>query len=221
MNVLGFIPARAGSKSILGKNKLKISGKPLVRWVVDAANKSKTLSYLICSTDDAEVATLCKNDAYIVKRPKRLAQGNRPIHEVIQHAINGVSWDIVVLLQPTSLFVRPQDIDDCVDILMNYPHYNSAQTIARMPHNHHAFNQRFIVGDRVEFMFKEERKRCFNKQTKPELFVFGNVVATRVSALDAGVFAEPSFPILIPREYAFDLDGPEDLEWLRKNKSES
>jgi CMP-N-acetylneuraminic acid synthetase len=89
----------------------------------------------------------------------------------------------------------------------------SCQTITSCPHNHHAWNQREVVHGRVRFKFSAERASAYNKQLKPKLFVFGNLVAVRSVALQKGegFFAEPSAAVDIPSPYDFDLDRPEDL----------
>jgi hypothetical protein len=65
----------------------------------------------------------------------------------------------------------------------------------------------------VGFRFPDERRRAYNKQTKPTHYLFGNVVAFRtVAAVEQGiVFADPSLAMEIPTFYGFDCDGPEDF----------
>lgn len=137
--------------------------------------------------------------------------------------------DIIVLIQPTSPFIRKKDILDVVNALKKYPSCASAQTIVRVPHNFHETNQRIeqnlhvrqnfrisanLLAGLITFAHPEKRLMQFNKQLKPERWAFGNVVAVRTEALLAQkqVFAEPSFGIPIPRAYAFDVDTKEDLK---------
>ena len=49
--ILGIIPARKGSKSIKNKNFIKLGGKELVKYTIEAGNNSKFLDRLIISTD--------------------------------------------------------------------------------------------------------------------------------------------------------------------------
>lgn len=218
MNVLGLIPARGGSESIPKKNLAIFMGQPLIYHVIRAAKQSKLLSSIICSTDDSLIAEYCESLRIPVhRRAEEFSQGDRPIQEVIMHALDSLAFkpDAVALLQPTSPFVTELHIDSCIAALKFNPHSNSVQTIAEFPHNHHAYNQRIIDGPYTTWAFPEERKKAFNKQSKPNHFCFGNVVVTRTSALHLGVFAEPSIGLLIDREYALDIDGPEDLKGLR------
>ena len=45
--VLAIIPARGGSKKLPGKNIIKLSGKPLISWTIEASLKSKYITNTI------------------------------------------------------------------------------------------------------------------------------------------------------------------------------
>jgi hypothetical protein len=109
--------------------------------------------------------------------------------------------------------VRPSDIRAVVEALRQHPEASTAQTIAPVPHNHHAWNQRSVAGGIAQFHFREERRVAVNKQAKRPLWVFGNVVAARPSALTdpLGFFAELSIGVPIERPYDFDVDEQSDL----------
>ena len=113
----------------------------------------------------------------------------------------GAAPGAVVLLQPTSPFVRGADVDACLSMLwrsIRTPF--RPRTVTSVIHNAHALNQRIIEEGRVRFRFVEERRAAYNKQRKPKHFLFGNLVVTRSRALLAGsdCFAEPSIPVEIP-----------------------
>jgi len=211
MKTLGLIPARKGSKSIPFKNRALLCGKPLVQWVIDAG-KSSDLTYLICTTDDEFVMDLCEKQGVKVHvRPEHLSHGDRPIQEIVKAALpEGNAFDAVALLQPTSPFVTPEIINQCIKEFK--PDINSVQTVSLPPHNHHAYNQRVMKHNFVFWRFIE-RYECYNKQLKPKFWIFGNLVITRTWALDSGMFAEPSIGIPVSRHEAVDIDGPEDLEY--------
>lgn len=218
MRTIGIIPARAGSKSIPHKNTAKLGGKPLVEWCIRAAVAAKSLNYLVCSTDDMMVRTICALwDVPVLERPKHLANGDVPIIDVIRDVLVNVGreFDVMALIQPTSPFLKTETIDECIKMLEDNQGYNSVQTIAKFPHNHHAYNQRTFKLGKVEFAFKKEREACYNKQLKPSHCVFGNFVATRIKDLDKGVFAEPSYGVFISRQEAVDVDSQEDLEYAQ------
>ena len=218
--ILGLIPARGGSKSIPKKNIVDLGGHPMLAYQVNAAKKSRSIGRILCSTDDDAIADAAR--AYgseISVRPEALAQDDTNIIDVIVDLLNTLKGEgyepfAVALLQPTSPFLLPGHIDACCDLLLNDPQARSVQTIASFPHNFHAYNQRVVENGVVRFNFQKEREACYNKQTKPHFYVFGNLVVTKSSALleTRQVFAQPSLAHEIPFPYALDADGPEDLE---------
>ena len=220
--VWAVIPARGGSKSIPLKNLALLAGKPLLEYVIAAARGSGRVERIICSTDHEGIASLCRtHNVEVHRRPADLSGDSVPVLEVLVHLLRDMELnrrelaDVVCLLQPTSPFALPEDIDAAVAMLQMDRLADSVQTVALPPHNFHAYNQRVIEGETVRFRFPEERRIGYNKQTKPVHYIFGNLVVTRGSTLlqKSDIFGRRSLPRIIPLAYAADIDGPEDLEY--------
>ena len=62
-SVLAVIPARGGSKGLLGKNILPLAGKPLIAWTIESAIESKYIDKCIILTDDQEIADISLKSA--------------------------------------------------------------------------------------------------------------------------------------------------------------
>ncbi|MEW5724950.1 MAG: acylneuraminate cytidylyltransferase family protein [Thermodesulfobacteriota bacterium] len=219
--ILGLIPARGGSKSVPLKNIAPLAGHPLVAYTINAAKKSESIGRVVCSTDSPEIRAVCLAAGIeVLDRPAALAGDNSPVLDTIIQvlealkAADGYVPEAVALLQPTSPFVLPGQIDECVRQLLAHPEAGSVQTITALPHNCHAYNQREIKDGYLRFRFAAERAVCYNKQTKPKFYLFGNLIVTRTTALleKRDVFAPPSLPVEIPPAYATDVDGPDDFE---------
>ena len=72
--ITAFIPARGGSKGILGKNIKEFAGKPLVVHSIEYALESKLIEAVVVSTDDDKIAKIArKAGARIVNRPPELS----------------------------------------------------------------------------------------------------------------------------------------------------
>jgi CMP-N-acetylneuraminic acid synthetase len=229
--VWAVIPARGGSKSIPLKNLVPLDGRPLIEYVIRSAQKSRTVSRILCSTEDARIAETCEDCGIEVHpRPRDLARDDTPVLDVLVHLLEdllrkeGRIPDLLPLLQPTSPFVLPRHIDTCVQKLQEDPTAESSQTITAIPHNFHAFNQRILEAGVVRFRFPREREVCYNKQSKPAHYAFGNLVVMRSSSLlERGqIFGDRSIPVIIDPPYALDLDTGEDLDtaqwFLRSGK---
>lgn len=233
-DILGLIPARGGSKSIPLKNIVPLNGKPMLSYVLAAGKASKSLTRLACSTDHEKISNVChQENIEVFQRPEHLGQDDTPITDVLVDILHklaekdGKAPFAIALLQPTSPFMRGEDIDACIKALRDHPEADSSQTVAPVIHNTHAFNQRIIENGRVQFRFLEERRAAYNKQRKPKHYVFGNLVVTSSRALLEGkdCFGDISIPVEIPRAYALDVDTAEDVDYatylLSQNKIET
>jgi len=220
---LAFITARGGSKSIPLKNIVPVCGKPLIEYSIDALKKANTVDKIICSTDSEQIANVCKqNDVKILQRPEHLGGDLvNSIDVVIDAAktlneVEGAVAEIILLIQPTSIFLTSTQIDKAVSALLNNPKAKSSQTVVKVPHQFHAHNQRIMTNDSkdIYFAFLEERNKGYSKQTKPEYYTYGNLIITRTLPLlkENTLFARPSIPIEIPYYYSYDLDTQEDIE---------
>lgn len=86
---LAIIPARGGSKRIPGKNIKLFSGKPLIAYSIEAAQKSEIFDKIIVSTDSDEVAEVAKAYGAEVPfiRPTALSDDFVGTGPVVRHAI--------------------------------------------------------------------------------------------------------------------------------------
>ncbi len=117
---LAIIPARAGSKRLLGKNILDLKGKPLMAWSIEAGLKSRYINKVLVSSDDDEILQISKSfGAVSIKRPKELAGDTAATIDVICHVVqNEKKYDFVVLLQPTSPLRNEKHIDEAIELLI-------------------------------------------------------------------------------------------------------
>ena len=100
-----------------------------------------------------------------------------------EYALKNIKYQTVSLLQPTSPFLKYQVLDQLIYKLNKSKIHNSIQTVFQIPHNYHAYNQRFIDKEKnqIDFVFKKERLKMFNKQTKPIFYKFSNCVVTKLN----------------------------------------
>ena len=219
----GIITARGGSKSIPLKNLVSVCGKPLVEYTLEAAKKASTVDRIICSTDHSKIADIVRSHgAEIIDRPNHLSGDLVSSIDVMLHVVEamekkeGAVAEIFILFQPTSIFITSEHIDLAVNALIDNPQANSSQTVVKVPHQFHAYNQRKMYdnGRDIAFVFQDEREKGYNKQTKPVYYTYGNLIVTRTRSLieKRTLFGRPSIPIVIPLYCAYDLDGYEDIE---------
>src|SRR5437764_13659520 len=89
MDVLGVIPARGGSKSIPRKSVAMLAGRPLLHYTCAAARASASLSRVILSTDDEEIAAVGRAGGVETPflRPAELGGDEVGILDVLVHAL--------------------------------------------------------------------------------------------------------------------------------------
>lgn len=61
MKKIAIIPARSGSKGLKDKNIIKVCGKPLMSYSIEAAINSKCFDKVIVTTDSEKYAEIAKN----------------------------------------------------------------------------------------------------------------------------------------------------------------
>lgn len=135
--VLALIPARGGSKSIPRKNIRPFAGHPLIAYSIAAGLCAETVTRVIVSTDDDEIAAVARRYGAETPflRPDEYSQDNTPDLPVFQHALNwleeheGYRPEIVVHLRPTSPFRRVSHIDEAVYRLMARPEADAVRTV--------------------------------------------------------------------------------------------
>ena len=110
--ILAVVPARGGSKGIIGKNVVDLCGKPLLAYTLDTLSKVESISRVVVSTDDEEIAAVARNCGAEVPsmRPPDLAGDNAMIDGVIRHVLGelrcreGYTPDAFMVFYPTSPF---------------------------------------------------------------------------------------------------------------------
>lgn len=122
--VLAVIPARGGSKGLPGKNKMKLHGKPLIQYTIEAAREVFKDDIICVSTDDDEIKKITEKTGLNVPflRPVELAKDTSDTRSVLLHAYDFYKYeksykaDIIVLLQPTSPFRKAQHIKEALEL---------------------------------------------------------------------------------------------------------
>lgn len=220
-NIWAFIPARGGSKSIPLKNLAKLNGKLLIDYSIDVAMNTKQINNIFCSSENSIILNHCLSKGInIVKRTKKLSADHISTVDVIsdflskQFLHNNYLPELIVLLEPTSPFVKSLDIKKCINFLNKNKDYDSAQTVTKVSSNSHAYNQRYHISNCSKFLFEDERQFRVNKQAKPNLFIHGNLRVFRTSSFIkyGSIFGKKSYPIIISKIAAMDVDDKDDLK---------
>ncbi|MCX5788602.1 MAG: acylneuraminate cytidylyltransferase family protein [Elusimicrobia bacterium] len=195
-SVLALIPARGGSKSVPRKNIKPIAGKPLIAWTIEQAEAAETISRVVVSTEDAEIARIARRyGAEVLDRPAALAKDDTDTLDVMQHAVRELRPDVLVLLQCTSPIRRPGLIDRCVKRFLA----EKADSLATVFPDH-------------SYEYGVEMPR--RQDIKPRLIDTGNIYIMRCDLLRKGDrYGRKIVRVETSREEAAEIDEPFDF-WL-------
>jgi len=221
-NILGIIPARSGSKGIPKKNIKLLGGKPLIAYTIEVAQKSQLLTHLIVSTDDEEIAKVAREFGAEVPflRPKELASDQTLMLPVIQHAVKfmeereGVKFDYIATLQPTSPFRLVEDIDSGLKLLIKSG-ADSVVSLVEVDSNSHPIKIKKLVGNQVLPYCFEEPEGFLRQDFKPAYKRSG---ALYINCRDLVVkeskfYGDNIAGYILPPERSIDID--DEFDWLK------
>lgn len=218
MEVLGIVPARAGSRRVPGKNLTRLEGRTLVRRALDTALTSGAFSRVALTSEDPEIRAQATDlDVDVVERPPELASDAARSYDVVLHALDeverthGSRFEAVAVVQCTSPFTDPQDLRDTVALLDDHPEAASAVSVSEVDMLHHPLKLKRLVDGRLEPWLQADAMTPSHEL--PRLYVRnGCVYVSRRSLLETGTFvAEDALAHVMPAQRSVDIDTPLDL----------
>ena len=108
--VVGFIPARGGSKGITLKNIRVMAGYPMLAHSI-LTMKVAGLKDIWVSTDHPKIKRTAEiYGARVIERPEKISGDDASTEKAIDHFIRNVACDVVVMVQCTSPMLRPLEL---------------------------------------------------------------------------------------------------------------
>lgn len=221
---LALIPARGGSKGIPRKNIRNFAGYPLIAWSIAAGLQADTVTRVILSTDDDEIAAVAREYGAEVPfmRPAELAQDRTPDLPVFEHAlkmleeVGGYKPDVVVQLRPTSP-IRPQGmVDEAVRILLSQDDADCVRGVVPAGQNPHKM-WRFAGDDKPLMPLLEvegiaEPYNAPRQSLPPVYWQTGHIDAIRLSTIanKHSLTGDVIYPLVIDPRYTVDIDTLSD-----------
>ena len=223
-NILAIIPARGGSKGIPGKNIKEFAGKPLIVHSIEASLKCPLVNRTVVSTDDDKIAEVSiAHGAEVIKRPDELATDASLVIDAIKYTVRkieeeGDEVDIVILLEPTSPFRRAEDLEKCIQVLLE----DKADSVATFTNSDVSPNRLWRVSEDTVEPYIEGAVPWLPRQKQPK----AHELTGQIYGLSKKVLFEKEdsislllgriFPVITPRETALDIDT--ELDFLVAEK---
>ena len=135
MRIAAIIPARGGSKGVLGKNIRLLNNKPLITYSIEQAIQSSFITDVYVSTDDQSIKRVAMNSgAKVICRPDGISGDIASSESALLHVLETVEieFDYIVFLQCTSPIRQPADIDNAIKTIMK----EEADSLLSVVHDH-------------------------------------------------------------------------------------
>ena len=233
MRAIGVIPARGGSKSVPRKNIVPLLGKPLVAYTIEAALASQLLTDVVVSTEDEEIAKVCRVLGAQVPfmRPAELATDTAPSLPVVQHAVRemeertGQPYDVVVKLQPTTPLRLATDIDAGIQLLLD----TGADSVISVVDvgGYHPLRMKRIVGENILINYVDQGHEDMRpRQQLPPVYIRSGdlYIARRNGVMEQNTMVgRDCRAYVIPPERSVNVDTEFDLilaEYLLRRRAE-
>ncbi len=206
---LFIIPARGGSKGIPHKNIKDFCGRPLITYTIDIARKFTDDQHICVSTDDQKIVSVVENYGLKVPfiRPAELATDTASTNEVLLHAIKfyeeqGLFYDQIVLLQPTSPLRKEEHIKEALKLFSKK--LDMVVSVCKTD-----VGSVLCKDDEAGFIKPIFNKDQSRRQDTATLYVYnGAIYIINVKSLkDRGLSNfDKKIKYIMPQEYSVDID---------------
>lgn len=216
MEVLAIIPARGGSKGIPRKNIRMVAGKPLLAHNIEQARLTPSITRVVVSTDDGEIAAVAREyGAEVVDRPADISGDTASSEAALVHTLDhlchaeGYTPDLLVFLQATSPLTLAEDIEGTIQSLLTE---NADSALAVTPFFHFLWRRDSEGG--AQGINHDKRARPRRQEIANTQFLeTGAVYVMRVQGfLNAKHrFFGKTAMYVMPNERVWEIDDPRDL----------
>ena len=215
MKTLAIIPARGGSKGIVGKNIKKICGKTLIEQSIDVSLKSNLIDQVVVSSDCDKILEISRKfNVFCHKRDVKISQDKSPVSETIDSVLMELetNYDLIILLQPTSPIRFANQIDDAISLIQKNSSANSLISVCEMDDVHPARMYWGKNGHLIEPIMPEFEK--LRRQDIPKaLYRNGSIYIVKTEAFvrSKNIMIKPSIGFVMPYNQLLNIDEERDL----------
>jgi CMP-N-acetylneuraminic acid synthetase len=220
LTVLAVVPARGGSKGIPRKNLARVAGKTLIEHAALVVKALPWLDAAVLSTDDEEIAAEGLRCGLPVpfRRPPELAADTAGAVEMWRHAwlecerLHGRTFDLSILLEPTSPLRKPQDVEQTIAALVEKQRA-AAVTVSRVP-AHYAPEKTLLIQEGIIGFTVPAGARIRQRQQLPAYYHQNGAcyAVRRATLVDQGHLIDHDCAAVIIERPLVNIDEPLDLE---------
>ena len=217
-NYLFIIPARGGSKGMVGKNLRHVGGVPLVGRALRVARETVHAlggqgHRVICSTEDDDIAVVAQQWGGEVPflRPAELADDRASTIDVVLNVLEqlGTRWRGVVLLQPTSPLRTSADVLAAIQLYEQL----GCSVVSLCPAEHPLEWSYRLDGEQCLIPVLERPLPYQRQQVEPGFHINGAVYIASTAQLTSqrSFIIESTRACVMPVDRSMDIDTEHDL----------
>jgi len=221
-SVVAFVPARAGSERVPGKNVRRLAGHPLLAYAIATARESGIAERIVCSTDSEEIADVARWYGADVPflRPSEYATSTSPDIEWLTYTLAELSerYDLFALVRATNPFRGPDVLRRGLEQLLAAPQADSIRAVELV--KQHPGKMWVLEGQTMRPLLEqsglESAWHAGQYQALPQVYVQNSALEiawTRVVAETGTREGRVLAPYLTEGFEGFNVDDEED--WAR------
>ena len=220
--ILLVVPARGGSKGIPMKNLRMIGGRSLIARVGDVLHGLPQIDAGVVSTDHEDIAKEAEVSGIHApfRRPDSLSGDRVGDLEVLSHALETMemienrTFDIIVMLQPTSPFRTGKQVTDCIEMLVNGG-WDAVWTVSITDTKAHPLKQLNISDDQVLQLYDSSGERIIARQELNAVYHRNGVAYafTRECILNQKTIMGKRTGAMIVEEPCVNIDTEWDIDY--------
>ena len=219
--IIGLIPARAGSKRVVGKNLRPLAGHPLLAYAIASARQSGIFTDVVVSTDSERYAEVARHYGASVPflRPAAIAGDLSPDIEWLEHLLGALAPrpDCFAILRPTSPFRSAETIRRAWQAFRAETGVDSLRAVEKC--KQHPGKMWVVRGERMSpllpFGPAEQPWHSTPYQALPTVYVQNaslEMAWTRVVFERRTIAGDVVMPFMTEGHEGFDINDPDD--WL-------
>lgn len=222
-HVLAVVPARSGSKGIPDKNMQVLGGHSLIARAGLTLKACPSVDCAVISTDSPAYAE--EGRAHGLRapflRPPELSTDNAGAVETVIHAVNAAElhyrehFDIVLIVEPTCPFRRPDDIEGALKMLVETG-ADSVVTVSRVDTKFHP--QKILKIEQERLTFYDSVGAAVKARQSLEQLYYRNgacYALTRQCLMEKEVIFCVTTRAYVIDRLLLNIDEPWELEFAR------
>ena len=194
----------------------------LIEHVAKIIVKNRKIDYAYVSTDNDKIKKNALNTGIlkVLRRPKKLSGHRISDLEVLTHAITKlkkkINFDIILMLQPTSVLRKNNHINKALKLLINKK-YDAVWSVSKVDLKYNPLKQLKIKKKKLIF-FEDKGKKIISRQQLENSYIRnGSVYAFKKEIIiKEKKILNKNTGFLIIKEKQISIDDHHDLMQVRK-----